>query len=205
MSNKPMIMKKDVLSRMRGFTLIELLVVLSIIAVLSTIIFAGVAQARVKARDSKRIQEIHQIDLAVQLYIVDHGGAAPTLGSNNCTIAAGSSLTSSSAANCIADFNSANSSSVAAWTLFQADIGKYMPKIPTDACPTCAANLGYVYVAPAVLQYHCVVLSDSTCQRMPTSSSYQLYATMESQGTQSGSNWVGSSFYAPPSPPPYGG
>ena len=53
---------------LRGFTLIELLVVIAIISLLSSIVFASLSQARAKARDSKRIQDLKQVQIALELY-----------------------------------------------------------------------------------------------------------------------------------------
>ena len=52
----------------RGFTLIELLVVIAIIGLLSSIVFASLAQARQKAKDSKRLQNLLQVRNALELY-----------------------------------------------------------------------------------------------------------------------------------------
>lgn len=60
--------------RKRGFTLIELLVVISIISLLSSVILAGLSNARVKARDVKRIQDLKQIQIALEMYRDDNGG-----------------------------------------------------------------------------------------------------------------------------------
>ncbi|MBU0546732.1 MAG: type II secretion system protein [Patescibacteria group bacterium] len=56
-----------------GFTLIELLVVIAIIGLLSSIVLVSMQGAREKARDARRIQEITQIQTAVELYYDTHG------------------------------------------------------------------------------------------------------------------------------------
>jgi len=54
--------------RKSGFTLIELLVVISIIGFLSTLAVVSLNDARKKARDSKRIADIKQLQTALDLY-----------------------------------------------------------------------------------------------------------------------------------------
>jgi prepilin-type N-terminal cleavage/methylation domain-containing protein len=56
-----------------AFTLIELLVVIAIIGLLSTIAIVSLGSSRTKARDTKRIADIHQISTAMQLYRQDNG------------------------------------------------------------------------------------------------------------------------------------
>ena len=51
-----------------GFTLIELLVVIAIIGILSSVVMASLNVARKKARDTKRIFDIKQLQLALELY-----------------------------------------------------------------------------------------------------------------------------------------
>lgn len=51
-----------------GFTLIELLVVIAIIGVLASIVLASLSSARSKSRDARRIADIKQIQLALELY-----------------------------------------------------------------------------------------------------------------------------------------
>ena len=52
----------------KGFTLIELLVVIAIIGVLASIVLVSLNNARVKARDTRRISDIKNIQLALELY-----------------------------------------------------------------------------------------------------------------------------------------
>ena len=56
-----------------GFTLIELLVVIAIIGLLSSTVLASLDSARAKARDTKRISDIKEIQKGLELYIVAHG------------------------------------------------------------------------------------------------------------------------------------
>lgn len=55
-------------SKKRGFTLIELLVVIAIIGVLASIVLASLNSARRKSRDARRITDIKQIQLALELH-----------------------------------------------------------------------------------------------------------------------------------------
>lgn len=56
------------LQRGRGFTLIELLVVIAIIGILSSVVLASLNSARRKGRDARRISDIKQIQLALEMY-----------------------------------------------------------------------------------------------------------------------------------------
>lgn len=60
----------------RGFTLIELLVVIAIIGILATIVMVSLNTARSKARDARRVSDIRQTQLALQMYY-DANGSYP--------------------------------------------------------------------------------------------------------------------------------
>ena len=51
-----------------GFTLIEMLVVVAIIGLLASVVITGLGSARQKARDTRRISDIRQIQNALETY-----------------------------------------------------------------------------------------------------------------------------------------
>ena len=62
-----------------GFTLIELMVAISIIAILTSIIYVNFGDARAIARDDVRKSDLSQIQLAVELYRSENGQFPATL------------------------------------------------------------------------------------------------------------------------------
>jgi len=54
--------------KQKGFTLIELLVVVAIIGILSTVVMASLNSVRIKSRDAKRLSDMHQMQVALELY-----------------------------------------------------------------------------------------------------------------------------------------
>lgn len=57
----------------QGFTLIELLVVIAIIGLLSSVVFASLNSARVKARDARRMADLKAVSTALHLYYDTNG------------------------------------------------------------------------------------------------------------------------------------
>ena len=62
------------INKTKGFTLIELLVVIAIIGILSSVVLASLNTAREKSRDAKRVSDIKQLQLALELYFDSNGG-----------------------------------------------------------------------------------------------------------------------------------
>ncbi len=83
----------------KGFTLIELLIVVAIIGLLSTLAVVSLGSARVKARDSKRLADLKQLQTALELYYTDQNayptGSSISLGTTSyaCLNAAGFTTT----------------------------------------------------------------------------------------------------------------
>jgi prepilin-type N-terminal cleavage/methylation domain-containing protein len=73
----------------RGFTLIELLVVIAIIGILSSVVLASLNSARVKGRDARRISDVKQLQLALELYYdTNQSYPAAAAGAASTTLAA---------------------------------------------------------------------------------------------------------------------
>lgn len=70
---------KNSFHSIRAFTLIELLVVISIIAVLSLVVFASFEETRQKSRDTARSSDIQQLAAALQVYAVANGAYPSSL------------------------------------------------------------------------------------------------------------------------------
>ena len=57
----------------KGFSLVELLVVIVIIAVLSVVAYSAIGGYTVKARDSKRKQDLGIMQQAMEIYYAEKG------------------------------------------------------------------------------------------------------------------------------------
>ncbi len=108
-----------------GFTLIELLVVIAVIGLLASVVMASLSSARAKARDARRLADLKQISLAIELFY-DANGYYPQ-------------------SDCGFDCNGYRYSySSGSWAGLAADLAPYIPTLPVDpvnsACPPWGAN-----------------------------------------------------------------
>lgn len=83
-------MENNISFRVRGFTLIELLIVIAIIGLLVSVVLVSFPSSTAKSRDSSRMQELKQIQMALRLYYdinyempVNRGGAGVIYCDNN--------------------------------------------------------------------------------------------------------------------------
>jgi uncharacterized protein (TIGR02145 family)/prepilin-type N-terminal cleavage/methylation domain-containing protein len=63
----------------QAFTLIELLVVIAIIGILTALAVVSLQNSRRSARDAKRVADVKQIQIALELYYQDNNSYPPTL------------------------------------------------------------------------------------------------------------------------------
>ncbi len=62
----------------RGMTLVEVIVVISMIGILVSLLLPAFQQARLRAKSSICLSNLHQLDLALAAYAQDHAGDFPT-------------------------------------------------------------------------------------------------------------------------------
>lgn len=125
----------------KGFTLIELLVVIAIIALLSSVVLASLSSARVKSRDARRIADLKQIQLALEMFYDDKGeypGVNGTGAGINCiTYATNSRGSLDCSGYRVSNVTGATNQT---WDEFETDLRPYMARTPKDPINTPACG-----------------------------------------------------------------
>ena len=77
---------REAVQKKTGFTLIELLVVMAIIGILSAVVLTSLNGARAKGRDARRISDVKQIQLALELYYDSTGSYPLSIGTQSSSV-----------------------------------------------------------------------------------------------------------------------
>src|SRR3989338_1593038 len=137
----------------RGFTLIELLVVVAIIGLLSSIVLTSLNGARVKARDAKRMEDLRQIRIAIELFY-DDNNYYPSAGCWDC--------------------NNYRYSNTGSWDSLAADLAPYIKSLPEDPVNTSGCG---------PWQTNCFTYSYGNVGRTTYSPQYDLTTQLEDQNS----------------------
>lgn len=60
-------------SKGKGFTLMEVIVSIAIMGILASVVYVSLGESRKKARDTQRVSDLQQVELALRLYKDVHG------------------------------------------------------------------------------------------------------------------------------------
>lgn len=116
----------------RGFTLIEVLVVITIIGLLSTILYASFNDARVEAKNRAMLTELREVQLALELYKAQNGEYPPAASSGgSCSGTSGG-------------YDWAQSSSCGSTPIISGLIPEYISELP-DAADSANGSCNLVY------------------------------------------------------------
>lgn len=115
----------------KGFTLIELMVVVSIISILSAVLYANFSDARAQSRDKARMSELKQVQLALEMYKAQND-TYPTQGCGPATSFAGPGPASASGFSSCANY-------------INSLVPDYITELPTDDVFETINNRGYFY------------------------------------------------------------
>jgi len=127
-----------------GFTLIEILVVISIISILSAVIYASFGDARANSRDKVRKTSLKELALAIELYKSQYG-VYPALGCGATTEWAGPGPQVSSDTTTCKDY-------------IAGLVPEFISELPTDPNAEQESGQGFMYrVSPAGDSYKALV------------------------------------------------
>ncbi|TAN36974.1 type II secretion system protein [Patescibacteria group bacterium] len=165
----------------KGFTLIELLVVIAIISLLSSIVMTSLNSARAKGRDAKRVAELHQIQLALEMYY-DKYGTYP-VSNPVCN----SGLNEHGDSWCRDTTNNNGITEIQNWI---PGLNEFIPTLPHNPKPYPSGYWPYHYHSPSANQYWLMVglenLTPVTC------GGGAVYTWFEGTNT---CNWWGANLY----------
>lgn len=153
----------------KGFTLIELLVVIAIIAFLTQIVIGNMNDARKKSRDAKRVSDIAQLQLALELFFDKCNGYPQTAATGNPL------KTTSTNPNCTT-----------------ITLGTFIPAIPTpptgSVAPNGSAELYYKYVGlrTGCVDYHLGATLETNNQGGPLKDDVDAVASNTATSCRSG-------------------
>lgn len=126
------------LNNKKGFTLIELLVVIAIIAILAVVVFVALDPVTrfADARNSRRWNDVNNIQTAIHQYIVDNGGELPT--------GMSSGMAETQLGSCASGGNTLCSGAAAACLNLSSPLTTYLPTLPVDPdTDASSATTGY--------------------------------------------------------------
>lgn len=149
-------MSRPVMKNKKGFTLVELMVVMSIISLMSSLVFASVNTARARARDSARYSAVQQMRNAIELYITKYGHA-PLMAKDEECQAGGYGEYDCSAREF--EIDGGIGIRTENWNALQTELGEFISALPKDPCgPSCTTGSSvyrFNYIAPRALETMC--------------------------------------------------
>jgi prepilin-type N-terminal cleavage/methylation domain-containing protein len=134
------ILYKDMKNK-TGFTLIEILIVIAIIPILATLVIVAINPTKqfADARNSQRVNDVNNIQAAIQQYVVTNKGVLPT----------GLNTTEKQLGTCSSGGNTGCSAAASGCLDLSSTLAAYIPSIPKDPKSGTVVTTLYSVVADA--------------------------------------------------------